>query len=208
MGSNLQPAAVYRKNGGRKLMKEEKRSVVHAVDFDGTLADYDTYLGPLNFGKPIPKMVDRVKQWLKDGDQVVLFTARVNEPNPNLKLQITLGLHAWCQKNIGQVIEVTATKTKDMTDFWDDRAVQVEKNTGEQVTGEGVDQDEIKGEPETGYEAPGTLGPFECQNCEYYKAGSCGQKIMMEKSKLPRTSSGRVQVEPHGCCEYVERVGK
>lgn len=189
-------------------MTNVKGPAVHAVDFDATLAEYDTYKGPLVFGKPIPKIVDRVKDWLKAGDQVVLFTARVNEPNPNLKLQIVLGLHAWCQKNIGQVLEVTATKTKDMTDFWDDRAVQVERNTGKLVTGEGVDQDEINGEPGTGYEDPEGKGLFECQNCEYYEAGSCGQETMMEKSKRPKTTEGRVKVSATGCCEYISRIGK
>lgn len=68
----------------------------------------------------------------------------------------------------------------------------------------------IKGEKGTGYEASNGLGEFECENCEYFKKSnsSCGQKDMKEKSKLPRTSDGRVKVDPEGCCEYVERVGR
>lgn len=67
-----------------------------------------------------------------------------------------------------------------------------------------IDQSQIHGEADTGYEGPQN-GPFQCSNCEYFSAGSCGQKIMMEKSKLPRVDGGRVQVSPKGCCEYIER---
>jgi hypothetical protein len=69
-----------------------------------------------------------------------------------------------------------------------------------------INQGSIKGEPGTGYEGP-EGGTFSCGNCEYFKNAdsSCGQKDMMEKSKRPKTSEGRVKVESEGCCEYVER---
>lgn len=28
---------------------------------------------------------------------------------------------------------------------------------------------------------------------------------MMKKSQLPRTAGGRPQVDPNGCCEYIDR---
>jgi len=64
----------------------------------------------------------------------------------------------------------------------------------------------IKGEAGTGYEGPAG-GDFHCDNCEFYRAenNSCGQKDMLEKSKQPKTSDGRVKVDPHGCCEYISR---
>jgi hypothetical protein len=67
----------------------------------------------------------------------------------------------------------------------------------------------IHGEPGTGYEN-GDLGEFECANCEYFdeKQSACGQKDMMKNSKQPRLKDGRVKVDPEGCCEYVERVGR
>ena len=67
-----------------------------------------------------------------------------------------------------------------------------------------IDQSQIHGEEFTGYEGPQN-GAFACGNCTYFAAGSCGQKIMMEKSKLPRVDGGRVEVSPKGCCEYIER---
>lgn len=67
----------------------------------------------------------------------------------------------------------------------------------------------IKGEPGTGYEAPGDLGEFECGNCKYFTApNACGQKDMKAKSKQPRLPDGKVKVDEAGCCEYVERVGR
>lgn len=72
-----------------------------------------------------------------------------------------------------------------------------------------IDSSKVHGEPGTGYEGP-QKGPFECGNCEYFRKAdsSCGQETMMKVSKLARTKDGRVKVDEHGCCEYVERVGK
>jgi hypothetical protein len=73
-----------------------------------------------------------------------------------------------------------------------------------------INQFAIKGQKGTGYEDPGTKGEFSCRNCEYFRASnsSCGQRDMKEKSTNPKTSDGRVKVDPLGCCEYVEREGK
>jgi hypothetical protein len=74
-----------------------------------------------------------------------------------------------------------------------------------------VDQSAIKGEKGTGYESRGTKGPFQCSNCEYFsgKGGNtCGEKNMLKMSKQPKVNSGRVIVDPKGCCEYIERIGK
>lgn len=71
-----------------------------------------------------------------------------------------------------------------------------------------IDASQVHGEKFTGYEAPGGKGPFECGNCEYFKAGTCGNKVMMARSSQPRAADGRVKVDAHGCCEYVERVGR
>lgn len=71
-----------------------------------------------------------------------------------------------------------------------------------------INQSAIQGEPGTGYEPGGDLGEFECENCEFFNAGSCRQPDMMQKSKLPKSQDGGVQVDPEGCCEYVKRVGR
>lgn len=48
------------------------------VDLDGTLAEYNGWQGIDHIGKPIPKMVNRVKKWLSEGVQVKIFTARLH----------------------------------------------------------------------------------------------------------------------------------
>jgi hypothetical protein len=102
-----------------------------AVDFDATLAKYDGFQGPLVLGEPVPAMVKLVKGWLKEGDEVVIFTARVNcDDNPDLKMQVTMLLQKWCDDNIGRVLEITDRKHRRFTHFYDDRNVAVEANTG------------------------------------------------------------------------------
>lgn len=72
-----------------------------------------------------------------------------------------------------------------------------------------IDASKVKGEKFTGYEPPANKGPFECGNCEYFRPGNstCGQETMVAKSQQPLID-GRRKVEPGGCCEYVERVGR
>lgn len=71
-----------------------------------------------------------------------------------------------------------------------------------------IDISSIRGESGTGFEKSGDKGEFECGNCYYFRDGSCGQKIMMEKSKQPRTADGRVKVDEEDCCEFVRRMGR
>ena len=73
-----------------------------------------------------------------------------------------------------------------------------------------VNQSAILGESGTGYEDPEGMGEFECENCHYYEIGAraCSQKDMMKHSKRKRTKQGWVKVDPEGCCEFVDRVGR
>lgn len=112
------------------------------VDLDGTLATYGGYLGPNHIGAPIPAMVERVKRWLAAGTQVKIFTARVdggtaaiNLGNPNGHEfenieKVKEPIRAWCREHLGQELEITNTKDFGMVVLYDDRAVQVEMNTG------------------------------------------------------------------------------
>ncbi len=100
------------------------------VDLDGCLAEYQSWQGGDNdIGPPIPLMVERVKRWLAEGLTVKIFTARVNH-YPELNRSQTLKIQLWCSGHIGQVLEVTCRKDYRMTCLYDDRCVQVEKNTG------------------------------------------------------------------------------
>jgi hypothetical protein len=114
----------------------------HGVDLDGTLAEY--YTGQYDAGKigtPIDLMVQRVKKWLEMGDEVALLTARMATVNGEEEIEKFLtAWKPWCVGLFGRELEATAEKDYTFTDFWDDRAVRVELNTGMLSTqGEVVD---------------------------------------------------------------------
>lgn len=100
------------------------------VDLDGTLALYDYWRGPSHIGEPIGPMVDRVKQWLKDGQQVRIVTARVSPEKGVEATSAIVAINAWTLKHLGQVLPITNCKDTNMTELWDDRARQVYPNTG------------------------------------------------------------------------------
>jgi hypothetical protein len=109
------------------------------VDLDGTLAHYEygshKDWSPTRIGEPIPAMVERVRQWLEDGREVRIFTARV-QPTPCVTTEdreIRDAISIWCDRHIGVVLPITCVKDYSMIELWDDRAVQVRANTGEPV---------------------------------------------------------------------------
>lgn len=99
---------------------------VIAVDLDGTLAHWDEKgdYSADKIGEPIKPMLDRVKQWLEDGHEVVIFTARVGSEGAYPHI------HAWLRKHGIGDLDITNKKRPDFKEFWDDRAVTVERNTG------------------------------------------------------------------------------
>ena len=107
------------------------------VDLDGTLAEYHGWRGPSHIGPPIPAMLERVKQWLAEGQEVRILTARVSHDSHQTKMIMAAQAHnairEWCIEYIGQELAITCVKDYRMTELWDDRAVQVVKNTGERV---------------------------------------------------------------------------
>jgi len=121
------------------------------VDLDGTLAEYHGFPPDGSIGKPIEPMVARVKNWLAEGKDVRIFTARIwplgtasesaiiadwVESNGNIVTartdvprQLEL-VKAWCREHLGRELPVTCIKDFGMLTLYDDRCCQVEKNTG------------------------------------------------------------------------------
>jgi hypothetical protein len=117
--------------------REGKHMKVHGwigVDLDGTLATYDKWRGIEHIGEPIAPMIERVKRWLTDGNEVRIFTARVDGGLGGKEAEdvaaVRHHVEQWCLKNIGIILPVTNVKDFGMAELWDDRAVQVEANTG------------------------------------------------------------------------------
>ena len=104
------------------------------VDLDGTLAKYDKWIGFRHIGEPIAPMLNRVKQWISEGREVKIFTARMHGHGAPLigggVEDAKTPIEEWCLLHIGRVLEVTNVKDFGMIELWDDRAVQVIPNTG------------------------------------------------------------------------------
>lgn len=110
-------------------------------DLDGTLAHYDHWRGIEHIGDPVPAMVDLVKQYLKAGVEVRIFTARVareldlfNDESTKADYEeadlVRTTIGKWCEQHIGQLLPVTCSKDMHMALLYDDRCFQVEQNTG------------------------------------------------------------------------------
>lgn len=103
----------------------------YALDLDGTFAEYIGFQGPTIIGDPIPLMLERVKGWLDDGIEVVIFSARANTP------AAVRAIRAWTKLHLGIELEATNIKHPRFTRIYDDRAVAVETNTGRIIGGGG-----------------------------------------------------------------------
>lgn len=99
-----------------------------AVDLDGTLAEYSGFKGPQVIGAPVPAMIERVKRWITEGKEVVIFTSRVSHPKDGEECR--QAVEDWSQVHIGVRLPVTCIKDYRINEFWDDRAAIVEPNTG------------------------------------------------------------------------------
>jgi hypothetical protein len=97
-----------------------------AVDLDGTLAKDSGWKGPEHIGEPVKPMLDLVNKLLDDGEDVVIFTARVHDGEKSTKEHIK----QWLKDHDLPDLEITNEKRPDMEKFYDDKAVAVEKNKG------------------------------------------------------------------------------
>lgn len=97
------------------------------VDLDGTLAYYDGWKGTDVIGEPIIPMLNRVKKWMAEEQEVRIFTARACVKDQISPVEVWLAKHG-----IGG-LRITNTKDYEMIELWDDRCVQVIPNTGETV---------------------------------------------------------------------------
>jgi len=114
------------------------------VDLDGTLAFYDKWVNWNVIGPPIPRMMDRVHQWVKEGREVRIFTARVSfekdickvSGEPFTRETVTAIIQDWLEKWGLPRLQVTHEKDFRMVELWDDRCIQVIPNTGRTISDE------------------------------------------------------------------------
>ena len=81
-------------------------------------------------------MVKRVQQWLRDGYEVRVFTARVGPHgsapgygNEHIE-KVRQAIRAWTLEHIGDVLKPTCIKDYEMICIYDDRAIRVKHNIG------------------------------------------------------------------------------
>ncbi len=102
------------------------------VDLDGTLAKYDGWKGHTYIGDIVPEMRERVIKWLALGTEVRIFTARVSGDRQEAH-EVVEAIHRWLDSHGLPRLKVTCVKDYAMLELYDDRAVQVEMNTGRLV---------------------------------------------------------------------------
>jgi hypothetical protein len=107
----------------------DARSPWIGVDLDGTLAaDTGGELwdagGQPKIGKPVEKMVARIKRWIAGGRTVKIFTARASSP-----AQVR-AIRSWLTTHGLPDLEVTNVKDFNLIELWDDRCVEVARNSG------------------------------------------------------------------------------
>ncbi len=94
------------------------------VDLDGVLAEYHGWMGAEFIGPPIPLVVEKVKQMVREGMEVRIFTARATIPEQIPPVQ------KWLEENGLGGLHVTNVKDIGCLALWDDRCVQYVPNTG------------------------------------------------------------------------------
>ena len=106
-----------------------------AVDLDGTLAYHTSWVALDVIVDPILPMVERVKVFIAQGYDVVIFTARLSDDPDGIADR---AIREWTKKHIGKELDVTCIKRKEFVEFWDDRGIQVIPNTGKTVLDEAL----------------------------------------------------------------------
>lgn len=99
-------------------------------DLDGTLAQHTTWRGEAYIGPPIPEAVDRIKKLMASGWTIKILTARMSEKNPEAKEITRRAISRWTLEHVGIALEAVSEKDYAMVALYDDRAIQVELNTG------------------------------------------------------------------------------
>lgn len=103
------------------------------VDLDSTLAEYRGWRGTDHIGPPIRRMRVKVVEWMNGGHpefpdaEVRIFTARLEDSHPAIR--------RWCIRHLGRELPITNVKDYACVRIYDDRARQVEENTG-RIVGE------------------------------------------------------------------------
>ena len=109
----------------------------YGSDLDGTLAEYHGFEGLDKIGPPVGEddeqsALSTVKRWISEGKDVRILSARISDGR---KGEAKSAIEAWTRQYLAKALPVTGTKDSKMIMLLDDRAAQVEENTGRIVGG-------------------------------------------------------------------------
>lgn len=103
----------------------------YGFDLDRTLAEYPPKNGE-SIGKPISNIVRVLKQYIREGRDCRILTARVGPDKSTFEINaFKYDLDRWLRQHIGTTLLATCEKDHFVMEMWDDKAVQVVPNTGE-----------------------------------------------------------------------------
>lgn len=189
------------------------------VDLDGTLAKRQSPFNPLTVGEPVPKMVAAVKAELKKGRTVKLFTARAS----TMDAAAEKAIKAWLKEQGLGALEITCEKKPEMGELWDDRARQVEVDTGNFITKRSSRRDKLTALWNRQGKCPKCGGlPDDLDNFLHGGAGvcsECGHQWLMpgiqpdaekQAKEIVRKEVQRTDIEdhcPHCDHKFVEKGG-
>jgi hypothetical protein len=94
------------------------------VDLDGTLAYYAKWSGIEHIGEPISNIKELLLVLHSKGVNIKIFTARIAEKGAIKYIK------QWLKNNDFPNWEITNIKDMHCVEIWDDRCVQVIRNTG------------------------------------------------------------------------------
>jgi hypothetical protein len=109
------------------------------IDFDETLRMYDG-------GRPIMTMVRRIRHWLAMGLEIRIISARFAPDRDSPWIMANGGpdqekfVQDWCEEHLGVRPVCQWGKSPGMIEFWDDKAVRVEANTGHRLSASDVER--------------------------------------------------------------------
>jgi capsule biosynthesis phosphatase len=106
----------------RKVANHPKRVV--AVDLDGTLAHFDHWRSYLHIGKPIPKVINKIRQEKKLGAYVIIFSCRTTSADNKVYMSSVDNLRKWLKTHRVPYDEVWLGTGKPYANIYiDDKAV-------------------------------------------------------------------------------------
>jgi TusA-related sulfurtransferase len=105
------------------LVVDKAKRIVFC-DLDGTLAEEHPPETYDKIGPPVPDMVAEIQKEIKNGGEVVVFSARADDPKSIKQIK------EWLSENKLPAMRVTNIKEKVASEFWDNRARGVITNQG------------------------------------------------------------------------------